>query len=56
MSAQTHAVPAGQLPQPGRCVWRWHSDGVDLRCTERIIPGGDLCPDHLIEKQRRLHP
>lgn len=54
MTPQTHAVPPGPVHRaPGQCRWFWHFEDVDLACVERAIPGGQLCPEHEIEKERR---
>lgn len=38
----------------GVCVWEWHWEGVDLRCEDDVIPGEELCADHLIERAHRV--
>ncbi len=49
MSDHTHAVPDGQPQQPGQCGWHWHFSGVELRCTEPVIPTSRYCPEHEIK-------
>lgn len=49
MSDHVHAVPDGQRNQPGQCAWHFHFSGVELRCTEHVIPGSAYCPEHEIK-------
>lgn len=35
-----------------RCRWLWRWADTAVRCPERAIPGGALCADHLIERER----
>lgn len=50
MNGHPHIIATGSPSPGGKCGWRRHAFGVDLRCDENAIPGGALCADHLIEE------
>jgi hypothetical protein len=47
--ATVHAGPIRER-RLDLCAWVFHFEDADLYCSDRAIPGGTECADHLIQR------